>query len=83
MEYRVDVGGRFAGICARVNDNRSKRIDIIRKTFDTPAPPLTTEQLARVKMAKDKQGNKYKKLKLKVQKPENQSLNFKPNARSV
>lgn len=80
----MDVGGRFAGICARVNDNRSKRIDIIRKTLETPAPPLTTEQLVKVQMAKDKhEKGANRRTRAKMQKPEEHSKTEETGTRSV
>ena len=43
IEYAVEAGGRFSGLWSDVKDNRSKRIEIIRKTTDAPVAELTGE----------------------------------------
>lgn len=37
VEYRDDVGNIYSGISCLNKDNRSRKIDIIRKTVATPS----------------------------------------------
>ena len=48
IEYRDDVGNIYSGISALNKDNRSRKVEIIRKTVVQPMPELKKSQVEKL-----------------------------------
>jgi hypothetical protein len=80
----VEAGGRFSGLWADAKDNRSKRIEIIRKTNDAPVSELTAQQICKIDLHDIKKGIKKVKNKATTSQVGSQrTLELEPLKRSI